>query len=155
MKTPSIRVVRFPYEEPYHLHLLLEASNGRLYGELEYYCNADDFEQLGNQLTNFSGKRGEEVVYERGSEKPKDRSAYFLSIRAKPVDLSGHCAVRIRMNNNQQEPDKEMIEFSIKANVADLNRLGRLFIGFRRLEHRVLQWQVQDGRLIEQYEEAV
>lgn len=31
-----VRIVRYPYEEPYHLHLVITASNARLCGTLEF-----------------------------------------------------------------------------------------------------------------------
>jgi hypothetical protein len=52
-------------------------------------------------------------------------------------------------------PYEEPYHLRFKANVADLNRLGRLFAGFYHLDHRVLEWRVQDGRLIEEHEKAV
>lgn len=155
MNVPGLRITRHPYEEPYHLHLILEASNGRVRGTLEYYCNADDLTTLGKQLVNFTGGRIQEVVYELGSEKPSDRFAFFLSLQVKPIDSSGHCAIHIRLNNNEEQPSKEAMEFSIKADVADLIRLGNLLVGFGRLQHRVLEWSVHDGRLIETTHEEV
>jgi hypothetical protein len=152
MNAPGIRITRHPYEEPYHLRLHIEASNGRVHGSLEYYCDADDLKTLGKQLVDFTGSRNHEIVYELGSEKPSDRFAFFLSLRVRPLDLSGHCAVHVRLNNNEEPPSREVMEFSIRANVADLNRLGNLLIGFGRLQHLVLEWHVQDGRLVETHE---
>ena len=153
MKTPGIRITRYPYEEPYHLRLRIEASNHRLDGELEYYCNADDLKRLGKELANFSGKRVEEVTYTLGSERPEDRFAFFLYLQVKALDSSGHSAVLVRLNNNQDFPDREVSEFAIKAEVADLNRLGDLLIKFGELQHRILDWRVQDGRLLKANEE--
>jgi len=53
MKTPGIILRRYPYEEPYHLNLVLTACNGVFGGRLEYYCNADDLATLGTVLTRF------------------------------------------------------------------------------------------------------
>jgi hypothetical protein len=155
LNTPGIRITRSPYEEPYHLNLYIEASNGIINGMLEYYCNADDLRTLGKQLTNFTGTNKEEIIYQLGSEDKQDRFAFFLGIRVMPLDLSGHCAVLIRLNNNQEPPDNQMCEFSIRADVADINRLGELLNGFGRLEHHVLDWRVQDGRLFKTREEMV
>jgi hypothetical protein len=152
MNVPGITITRFPYEEPHHLHLHMNASNGRVSGRLEYYCNADDLKTLGKQLEDFAGSG--EVIYELGSEKLADRFAFFLSVRVKPLDSAGHCAVSIHMNNNQRPPDRELTQFSIRADVADVNRLGGLLVGFARLQHRVLEWHLQDGRLIDAREEA-
>lgn len=38
--TSYIRLVRYPYEEPDHLHLAMIASNGRVRGRLEFYVGA-------------------------------------------------------------------------------------------------------------------
>lgn len=154
MKPVGIRITRFPYEEPYHLNLWIAASNGRLNGNLEYYCNANDLGSFGKQLADFSGKRSEEITYELGSERPEDRFAFFLSLKVKALDTVGHCAVVIRLNNNQAVPERELSEFCIKAEVADINRLGKLFIEFGRLQHRALEWSVYDGKLIKEDEEA-
>jgi hypothetical protein len=148
MLFPYIKITRHPYEEPHHLNLRIAASNGHAKGGLEYYCNANDLGAVGRQLTSFSGKRTENVVYELGSEKPEDRFAFFLSFRVSPLDSVGHCAVSLRLSNNRCVPEREVVEFSIPAEVADVNRLGRLLEEFDRLEHLVLEWEVHDGRLL-------
>jgi hypothetical protein len=148
MNAPGIRITRHPYEEPYHLNLHIEAANERVNGDLEYYCNADDLKKLGKKLADFTGPPKEAIVYDLGSEDPRDRFAFFLSIRVTPLDSSGHCAVVIRLNNNEEPPGKQVTEFSIRADVADINRLGDLLIGFGKLQHRVLDWRVHEGTLI-------
>jgi hypothetical protein len=153
MHVPGIRITRYPYEEPHHLNLRIEVSNGRFQGQLEYYCNADDLPRLGKELADFTGKN-KEIVYELGSEEAKDRFAFFLSLRVKTLDSSGHCALLVRMNNNKPCPLDEVCGFSITAAVADLNRLGNLLFGFGRLQHRCLEWQVHEGRLMEEPEEG-
>ena len=154
MNTARIRITRTPYEEPYHLCLRLAASNGRLSGDLEYYCNASDLGSLGKQLADFAGLKTGDVTYELGSEKKEDRFAFYLGLRVRALDSRGHCAVVVRLNNNQEVPDKEVAEFCITAEVADVNRLGNLLIEFGRLQHRVLSWTVRDGELLKDNEEA-
>src|SRR5262245_19945688 len=104
MNAPGIRITRHLYEEPDRLNLHLEASNGRVRGALEYYCNADELKKLGQQLVDFAGGRAPEIIYELGSERPSDRLAFFLSLRAKPLDSSGHCALQVRLHNNEDPP---------------------------------------------------
>jgi hypothetical protein len=154
MQTPGIRITRHPYEEPYHLRLYIEAANERVNGDLEYYCNAADLKNVGKQLADFTGSPKEAVTYELGSEDPRDRFAFFLRIRVMPLDSSGHCIVLIRLNNNEEPPEGQLSEFSIQADVADINRLGNLLIGFARLQHRVRDWSVHDGNLVQTHEEA-
>jgi len=148
MNATRIKITRFPYEEPYHLNLLIEASNGRMNGRLGYYCNASDLIELGNKLLGYLGNKEQTIVYELGSEKPEDRFAFFLSLRVLPLDLAGHSVIRIRINNNRPPPETEACEFCIQVDVIDVNRLGSLFVGFGKLEHRVLDWSATDGKLV-------
>jgi hypothetical protein len=152
--SPGIKITRYPYEEPYHLNLRIAASNGRLAGNLEYYCNASDLSSLGKQLAGFSGRKSDEIIYELGSEKPEDRFAFFLSLKVKALNSLGRCAVLIRLNNNQTIPEREVSEFSIPVEAADVNRLGALFLEFSRLKHRAFDWSVQGGKLITEDEET-
>jgi len=154
MSTTRIKITRFPYEEPYHLNLLIEASNGRMNGRLGYYCNANDLNELGNKLLGYLGSKEQPIVYELGSEKPEDRFAFFFSLQVISLNLAGHSAIRIHMNNNQPPPATEVCEFCIPADVADVNRFGSLLVAFGKLEHRVLDWSVKDGNLFKDIEDA-
>lgn len=155
MTPTGITIRRTPYEEPYHLNLRIAASNGRLCGELEYYCNSDDLSKIGAELRCYSGKKGAEFVYELGSEESKDNFLFFLSLRVKAIDLCGHCCVVIRLNNNQLDVDREVIELGIAADTADINRFGELLEEFGQLKHRILVWRVTSGDLLNNEEEAV
>jgi hypothetical protein len=154
MRARGIRITRIPYEEPYTLNLRIEASNGRLTGELEYYCASDDLTSLGRQLAAYTGPRNPEVTYELGSEDPTARFAYFLSLRVQPLDFKGHCAIRVRFNNNEQPPDREVSEFAIEADAADLKRFGEQLIDFGALFKLVLDWRVRDDSLPDHDETA-
>ena len=155
MKAPGIRITRFPYEEPYHLNLLIEASNGKVAGNLEYYCSANDLNELGGRLLGYLGNREGAILYELGSEKPEDRFAFFFSLKVSPLDLLGHGIVGLRMNNNEPLPETQVCEFYISVDVADVNRLGSLLVAFGKLEHRVLEWSVKDGWLFKEVEATV
>lgn len=142
-----IDIVRYPYEEPYHLRLVVTASNGSHQGRLEIYCNADD-------LSNFAGALREipvlktEAVWELGSELPQDRFAFYFRMRAHLVSGTGHCVLEVRMNNNGFNHRREISEFSIPALPADLDRLAELLEVFSRMEHRQLKWLVTTGELV-------
>jgi hypothetical protein len=144
---PYIRIVRRPYEEPYHVNLIVAASNGRTRGELEIYANAADLETLGTALLGFPKRQDDEAKWELGSEKPDDRFAFYCRLRVRQVASNGRCAVELRLNNNAAPPDREIAEFSISALPADLDRLASLLTHFGKLEHRVLEWNVTDGGL--------
>ncbi len=144
---PVIRITRRPYEEPHLLNLVVEASNGSQQGKLEIYANAEDLSTVAENLQAFPGRMKEVVLWELGSEQSEDRFAFYFRFRVFQVGTTGRCAIEFRFNNNQGPPDREVIEFSIEAQLADIDRLASLLHRFGRLEHRVLEWTVTEGRL--------
>ena len=142
-----MKITRKPYEEPHHLNLIIEASNGITSGRLEYYCNAADLIETGKALINFPSRTPDEYLYEQGSEKPVDRFAFYFKLKSYTTDFVGHCALQLKMNNNSDCPNEEMCAFSIPADTSDINCLGELMIRFSQLEHTSLIWNVKDGEL--------
>ena len=148
MKT-LINLTRFPYEEPYHIQLLLEAGNGMQHASIEYYTNAHDLPELGAALVQFPFTDTREHIYEIGSEDPATRCAYHIRLRFFLIRPTGACGIEVRFNNNRLEaPYRETADFTIQAEVAGINRLGQLLKDFGRLEHRVLEWDGINGHLL-------
>jgi hypothetical protein len=146
---PFIRIVRYPYEEPHLINLVVAASNGRQHGELEIYANAEDLAAVARDFREFPKRKDDTVLWELGSKCPEARFAFYYRLRVFQVAANGQCAVELRFNNNQMPPDREILEFSIHALPSDLDRLANLFEQFSRLEQRVLEWNVIDGELCE------
>ncbi|MEM7351172.1 MAG: hypothetical protein AAF657_10225 [Acidobacteriota bacterium] len=145
---PFIRITRYPYEEPYHLNLVVEASNGRQRGALEIYAKAEDLSRLARDLRGVLRGSSEAVQWELGSERPEDRFAFYYRFRIVTVSGSGRCTIDLRFNNNQRPPEREISEFSIEGvEPTELDRLAELLRQFSRLEHRVLEWTITDGDL--------
>lgn len=145
---PFIRITRHPYEEPYHVNLVVTASNGRLQGEVELYANATDLSAFGSELRRFPSSKVS-VLWELGSERPEDRFAFYYRLRAFQVAPNGRCAIEVRFCNNEKPPHRQLTEFSIEALPSDLDRLAALLERFSKLEHRVLEWTVTNGELRE------
>ena len=78
MSESYIRIQRFPYEEPYHLQLGLEASNGVFQGGFDFYTNTDVLCDLGSRL-NFPSSITDEVSWTDGSDRPEDRCYRYLA----------------------------------------------------------------------------
>lgn len=148
MNPPFIVIHRHPYEEPYHLNLVISASNGEMRGTLEYYCNAADLKDVGSRLAAFPQKTEDSYVYELGTPRPEDQFAFHFAIRISSLDSAGHCALQLTMNNNRPSPDDLSCSFSIRAEPAAINRLGRLLTAFGDLKHSELRWSDTDGELI-------
>jgi hypothetical protein len=145
---PLLKLTRYPYEEPYHIELHVEASNGRQQASIKYYTNADDLPKLGDALIQFPCTDSREHVYEIGTEDPAARFTYHLYFRFFLISPSGDAGIEIRFNNNEEEaPEREIAEFTIPCEIAGINRLGNLLKDFGRLQHRVLEWDGSEGHL--------
>jgi len=146
---PFIRITRIPYEEPYHVHLVLEASNGESLGVLEYYDSANVFKDWADALENFPPHSSAAFLHELGSEQVEDRVAHYFRFHVFTTDRLGHCAIQLRMNNNAELPYRSVSEFCICAEAADINRLGQLCRKFATLKDEVLYWGLTEGELYE------
>jgi len=152
--TPSIKLIRFPYEEPYHLNLVIEATNDRHRGQLVFYINAGDLLDLAEELENFPRHASAVYLWELGSEKNEDRFAYYFRMRLFTTDSVGHCAIQFRFNNNKDLPERKISEFCITADPSELNKLGKLVRKYAKLEHEILYWEPGGGDLILTQKEA-
>jgi hypothetical protein len=152
MSKSYIRIQRFLYEEPYHLQLGLDASNGHFRGGFDFYTSTKDLIGLGKQLRDFPESSADEVSWVYGSDVPADRCYRYLAIRAYVTNASGHCAIQFTLNSNSSEPHEGQCKFSILAEAAAINRLGDLLIGFGKLKHLELFWSCTEGELFEDYQ---
>lgn len=142
-----LRITRTPYEEPYHLQLLLEASNGRQTASLEIYVSADLVNEMANALAVFPRHASDAYLCEIGSERKEDHWAYYFRFRAFLTDALGHSALLFRFNNNRELPHRELAEFCIETDPASIHRLSALLKEFAKLQHETLYWSMDDSRL--------
>ena len=149
-----LKFIRRPYEEPYHLHLFLTASKGPQMAKIDFYTGGDTIADWAKGLEVFPQSSSHVYLWEYGSERPEDKSAYYLRIRAFVINSTGLCALHLRFNNNKPLPERELSEFCIGAEAAAINRLSGLFREFGKLEHEVLIWTPTDGELFKTEAEA-
>ena len=136
----KIIVKRYEYEEPYHLHLDFFISNGNLTSSIDIYSSPEELKKIGHGLASFPSKVGDEYCYVYGSEDPADRFYRYFHIRAYTIDSPGHCAIQFKTQLNQAEPNEGQSLFSLVADPAAINRLGKLFIEFSKLKHKEFHW---------------
>jgi hypothetical protein len=136
----EVIVRRFPYEEPFTLHIEFTASNGNFSGSTDIYCGPGDLEGIGSALRRFPLRIGDEFRFEYGSDNPKDRWYRYFVFRVYTIDGVGHSAIQFVMNNNSLEPFEGASRFSIRADVASINRLGEAFEKFAQLESQEFRW---------------
>jgi hypothetical protein len=146
---PHIRLRRHPYEEPYHLRLVINASNGHTAGELEFYTSPDELRAWADHLAVFPQHRDDVFLAEIGSERPEDRFAYYFRFRA--FTVGSRCALHFRFCNNRELPDRELSEFCILAEAAQVNVLGRLLRVFSEFQHELLVWDLENAELYQSH----
>lgn len=142
-----IKIKRIPYEEPYHLNLIINVSNGEQSTTFEYYDHAGVLKEWANELETFPKHSTDVLLYEIGSERPEDKWSCYLRFRVFTTNLLGACAIQFRFNNNKDLPDRVISEFCIEAEVTELNILSKLLYQFSKLEHEVLEWSGSEGEL--------
>jgi hypothetical protein len=149
---PLIIVRRFPYEEPYHTHLEFAVSNGTFGGNTDIYCGVHELKEIGDALQKFPAKIGDEYRYEYGSENPENPFYRYFVLRVYTIDSVGHCAIQFIINLNTDEPNEGICRFSISVEAASINRLGKLFEEFSKLEHLEFRWSLKETELFEEYQ---
>ncbi|HCG8217763.1 TPA: hypothetical protein NJ504_004747 [Vibrio parahaemolyticus] len=149
-----VKIERIPYEEPYHLQLLWDISNGMQSTRFELYNNASDLLKIAKGLEFFPRHPKDVFLYEIGSERAEDNFAYYFRLRAFMVTPQGQCALQIRFCSNAPLPYKHISEFCIQLEPRDLNRLGILFGDFSKLQSHFLAWDAKGDFLGDKWEYA-
>ncbi|MBQ4804548.1 hypothetical protein J8L88_16930 [Aquimarina sp. MMG015] len=142
-----IKIVRNSYEEPYHINLIFNASNGETSGQLEIYDHAEKLKILADALEDFPFNSKNAFLWELGSENPKDNFAFYFKCEFSLIKHSSECFIRIRLNNNRNGIEKSISEFSIRCYPTELNKLGKLFREFSKLEKHTLIWNGLEGKI--------
>jgi len=149
-----IQITRHLYEEPYHLNLVIVASNGLAMGSLEFYSNASDLKDIGEALKKFNYKQTSTYLYELGSERSEDNFAHYFCFKVFPTGRGYRSyAIQIRMNNNEKLRNlgwphlHQESDFCIEVDIDELGKLAQLFIGFSKLEQNRLYWSPEANYL--------
>jgi hypothetical protein len=148
----QIIVKRYPYEEPYLTQLEFIVSNGIFSGHTNIYFNVEDLGKIGRALQSFPKNVDDEYIYEYGSEKPEERFYRHFWLKVYVVNSLGQCAIQFHINRNTEEPDEGICRFSILAEAAAVNNLGKLFEEFSRLKHLEFRWSQKESELFKTHQ---
>ncbi|WP_258105882.1 hypothetical protein [Marinoscillum sp. MHG1-6] len=148
MNLPTfIKITRHPYEEPYHVNLVIQACNGEHAGSLEIYDNAKQLKSIGEALQGFPFDP-RNFKWELGSEKPEDRFAFYFLFELFLNSPNGsEAGIHFRMNNNEEHPNSAITDFYLICEPAAINNLGKLFERFSELETTELFWDGSTGQI--------
>jgi hypothetical protein len=142
-----IKIVRYPYEEPDHIHLEWDVSNGTTSSRFDFYLNSESLSKIAEHLEVYPRHRKDVFLFELGSERAEDRFAYYFRFRAFTTDSLGHCALQFRFNNNVDLANRNIVEFCIESEAAQINELGRLFAEFANLSKDTLVWSKDEKKV--------
>ncbi len=76
-----LKITRHPYEEPHHLNLVVQVSNGTQTGSLEIYTTPEALLRSAEALRAFPRHSTDVFLWEIGSERPEDRWAFYFRFR--------------------------------------------------------------------------
>lgn len=120
---------KYDYDDP-EWFIGFTFSNDTLTAYQEIYLKDSDLLELAKKLIEFS-EQNNKIIFEIGSEDPKDRWAYFFKISIYMYNSSGHTAINITLNNNGENQLSEKSHFSILCTPADVNNLGNQLLNWR------------------------
>jgi hypothetical protein len=129
MTKPWVQFESWEYEEEIR-HFEISASNGSYAASQDFYESLTSIEEFGRALKAFPRSAKDEVRLEIGSRGQK--SAYWLLLRAYLYDATGHAALLFEACNNTIDPWREEARFTIRCEVASLNRLGAALVDWAR-----------------------
>lgn len=103
-------------------HCQLTASDGSFVASQDFYADISDLRDLASALAAFPRDHADEVRFDVGK---RDQGwVHWLSLRAYLYDVVGHAALQVEMCNNTSDPWRREARFTIRCEVASLNRLG-------------------------------
>lgn len=144
-----IQLTRHLYEEPYQLNLVVIACSGSAVGSLEFYTNADRLRETGEALSVFPRHDRDTFFCQRGYEEHIRPFGSYLMLHAVALRNTEQCALRLRLNNNGNRPEKsihlpqldvQVTDFWLRATRQRIKELGELLVEFSKLEHQRLYW---------------
>lgn len=104
--------------DPSHTEFYI--SDGRYAAAQDSYLDDSQWLEFARNLQSFPGDLASEVIF--GGVYPE--AAYYIFLRAFIFDEVGHAALEIRIARNGDEVLTAKSHFSIRCEVATLNRLG-------------------------------
>ena len=138
--TQIIEIERVPYEEPYHLNLIFKVTDNKVFDNFEIYCKSEHIVNCAESLMEFPVNSSCGFNWELGSENPKDRFGFYFSFKVFLTDSDSKPHIKIRFNNNEDFPDKKVLEFQLTSKLENIKELGRLFKEFSKLESKKIVW---------------
>ncbi len=139
--TQTIEIKRVQYEEPYHFNLIFKVTDKNTFDRFEIYCKSEHVINCAETLIDFPINIHNDFNWELGSENPKDRFAFYFNFRVSLNKTDTKTNIKIRFNNNEDYPDKKVLQFDLTSNTDEVQELGRLLKTISKLESKQIVWR--------------
>src|SRR5262245_32597826 len=122
MNTAWIQFKKWQYE-PGVFHVEVSASDAGYAASQDFYIAAGEIVSLAKRLQAFPRDLTDEITLTIGERDTK--WAHAVNLRFWICDASGHGAITFDVSNNGAEPYARNALFTVRCEVASLNRLGK------------------------------
>lgn len=138
MRGPTLLLRKFDYEPEWHVEL--RVTDGVTSTSIDFYTQDENLESFAEALNNFPRYLHDEASFEVGSD--LGRQAYHVYLRGYIFDSVGHSALEVLTDNHAKPPDHARVHFSVRCEVAALNRLGEQLLQWIKAPEQPLEWHV-------------
>ena len=107
-----------------YLGVEIHAFNDRFAGSTRIYAGIEELSEFAAHIAGFPAKASDERIYEFGSRKPSVAGGY-CSLRFHCLDRSGHAAVEIALEDDDQLYTVGAAQLSFHIAAAAIDRFAR------------------------------
>lgn len=102
--------------------------------QVYFYCDVAAWSNFGLALQSFPSKLTDYVLFESAHNEK-------ILLKAYCYDTFGHTALSVSIDNQKTPPNEFRLHFSLPAEVASLNQLGRLLANWEVKNNSELYWE--------------
>jgi hypothetical protein len=113
---------------------------GKIESHVSFLGDTNKWREFGYELVRFPEHSLTKAVLQMGGI--SFWGGDFM-LTAYCYDAGGHSALQVLIDNKQENPHRQKLEFSIPAEVASLNRLGHLLLNWQVENNSEIVWQAQ------------
>lgn len=126
------------YDDDGMCTFFVTVQKGALEVRARFFGNVDSWKGFGQALLEFPKTPTDYVFFHSGTDSVYDEK---LFLKAYAYGSPTHTALSITIDHQTEPPNDFRIQFSISAEAASLNRLGRLLVNWEVNNTSKIYWQ--------------
>ncbi|TGE22263.1 hypothetical protein E5K00_18625 [Hymenobacter aquaticus] len=112
---------------------------GKIETHVTFLGSVDTWQTFAKHLLRYPATVNDKAAFEVRGGPCQD----YFCLNAYCYDAAGHTAVQVITDNNEDIPGRCRMEFSIRAEAASINNLGRLLLDWQVENDSEIIWQAQ------------